>query len=213
MRPEDEAIAEYVKRHTTAPAPALAELGREAQASLTSPQMLSGPVVGRLLEMLVFALRPRRVLEIGTYAGYSALAMAPALAPDGVIVTCELSEQHARFARRHIEASPYADCIEIRVGPALATLEGLEGPFDFVFIDADKTGYADYYEAVLPKLSDRGMIVVDNTLRGGRVLDGLAAVDEGTRAISTFNDALIADERVVCVMLTVRDGVTLIRRR
>lgn len=213
MTPEGDAVGEYVERHSTAPAPALAELGREAQASLSSPQMLSGPVVGRLLEMLVFALRPRTVLEIGTYAGYSALAMAPALAPDGVIVTCEISEQHARFARRHIEASPYADRIEIRLGPALATVQGMDGPFDFVFIDADKTGYGDYYEAVLPKLSDRGMIVVDNTLRGGRVLDGSEAADEGTRAISAFNDALIADERVVSVMLTVRDGVTLIRRR
>ncbi len=213
MTLDGEAVGEYVEHHSSPLEPALAQLGREAQASLSSPQMLSGPVVGRLLEMLVFALRPRLVLEIGTYAGYSALAMAPALAPDGLIVTCEISVEHARFARRHIEASPYADRIEIRVGPALATVQGLDGPFDFVFIDADKTGYDDYYEAVLPKLSDRGMIVVDNTLRGGRVLEGADAADEGTRAISAFNDGLIADERVVCVMLTVRDGVTLIRRR
>lgn len=213
MKPDGEAVQHYVERHSTSPAPALAELAREAQASLSSPQMLSGPVVGRLLEMLVFALRPRKVLEIGTYAGYSALAMAPALAPDGVIVTCEISEQHAQFARRHIEASPYADRIEIRVGPALTTVHALEGPFDFVFIDADKTGYRDYYEAVLGKLSAHGMIAVDNTLRSGRVLEGSEAPDEGTRAISAFNDSLACDERVVCVMLTVRDGVTLIRRR
>jgi len=213
VRPDAEPIGDYAERHSTPPAAALAELAREAQASLSSPQMLSGPVVGRLLEMLVFALRPRSVLEIGTYAGYSALAMAPALAPDGVIVTCEISELHAQFARRHIDASPYADRIEIRVGPALATVEALDGPFDFVFIDADKTGYGDYYEAVLEKLSAHGMIVVDNTLRGGRVLDGSEAPDEGTRAISALNDALASDERVVCVMLTVRDGVTLIRRR
>jgi predicted O-methyltransferase YrrM len=206
-------IERYALEHTTPPTPAMVELARDARATLTSPQMLSGLVVGRLLEMLVSALGARRVLEIGTYAGYSALAMAAALPPDGRVITCEISQERAEFARRHITVSPYSDRIEVRVGPALDTIAGLEGQFDLVFIDADKTGYAGYYEAVLGMLSERGLIVVDNTLMGGRVLDGARAEGESVRALVAFNDALVRDERVVCVMLTVRDGVTLIRRR
>jgi caffeoyl-CoA O-methyltransferase len=209
----DEQIERYALEHTTPPGPAMAGLAAETRATLQFPQMLSGVVEGRLLELLVHALGARSILEIGTYAGYSALSMDAGLPPDGRIISCEISQQHADFARRHIAASPYADRIEVRVGPALETIAQLVGPFDLVFIDADKQGYAEYFELVLPKLSPRGLIVVDNTLWSGRVLDGGDAEDESTRALAAFNDALVADERVVCVMLTVRDGVTLIRRR
>src|SRR5436305_3199404 len=138
--------------------------------------------------------------------------MAAALPPGGRIVTCEVSPEHAEFALRRIQASPHADRIELRVGPALETIATLPGPFDLVFIDADETGYPAYYEAVLPKLPDHGLIVVDNTLWSGRVIEP-AGEGEDTRALAAFNDALVTDRRVVCVMLTVRDGVTLIRRR
>jgi caffeoyl-CoA O-methyltransferase len=208
-----EAAAEaYAAAHTTPPTADLQRLIEDTQATLSSPQMLSGPVEGRLLELLVHAVRARLVLELGTYSGFSALSMAAGLEPGGRIVTCEISADHAEFARRRIAASPYADRIDLRVGPALETIATLDGPFDLVFIDADKTGYAGYYEAVLAKLSGHGLIVVDNTLWSGRVAtepDG----DESTRALVAFNDRLVGDERVVCVMLTVRDGVTLIRRR
>jgi caffeoyl-CoA O-methyltransferase len=207
----DPQIESYAFEHTTPQDAAMRELGREAQATLPSPQMLSGLVVGRLLEMLVWSLRPKLVLEIGTYAGYSALAMAAALPPEGRLVSCEISESHAEFARRHIAASPHGESVEVRVGPALDTVAALEGPFDLVFIDAEKTGYRDYYEAVLPKLAAHGVIAVDNTLQGGDVLAG--AGSESTRAIVEFNDLVARDERVNCVLLTVRDGVTLIRRR
>lgn len=211
----DEAIERYVEDHTTPHSPAMAELAREARATLPSPAMLSGLVEGRLLEMLVYCSGAREVLEIGTYAGYSALSMAAALAPGGRIVSCEIAAAHAEFAQRHIDASPYADRIELRVGPALETIAQLAGPFDLVFIDADKPAYADYYEAVLPKLSERGLIAVDNTLWSGRVVTGATAedADESTRALAAFNDMVAADSRVACVMLTVRDGITLIRRR
>ena len=208
----ESAAEEYAAAHTTPPTPDLQRLIEDTQATLSSPQMLSGPVEGRLLELLVHAVRARLVLELGTYSGFSALSMAAGLEDGGRIVTCEISPDHAEFARRRIQASPHADRIELRVGPALATIATLDGPFDLVFIDADKAGYAAYYEAVLPKLSDHGLIVVDNTLWSGRVAtapDG----DANTRALVAFNDRLVADERVVCVMLTVRDGVTLIRRR
>jgi caffeoyl-CoA O-methyltransferase len=183
-------------------------LAEETRSTLRAPGMLSGAVEGRLLEMLVFASGARRVLEFGTYSGYSALSMARGLPADGSIVTLEISDEHADFARRHIAESPYADRIEVLVGPALENVERLDGPFDFVFIDADKDGYPGYYEAVVPKLSPRGVIAVDNTLSGGDVVD---PVDERDRVMAAFNDHVQADERTENVLLSVRDGVSLIR--
>ncbi len=208
----EEPVESYALAHTSPPSAAMAELQRDALARLRSPQMLSGLVEGRLLELLVWSTQARSVLEIGTYAGYSALSMAAGLPPDGRILTCEISQEHADFARGHIAASPYAGQIEVLVGPALETIAGLSGPFDLVFIDANKTGYDAYYEAVLPKLSEHGLIAVDNTLWSGRVLDQSDASPD-TRALVAFNAKLAADERVTCAMLTVRDGITLIRRR
>ena len=206
----DEAIEAYAEAHTTAPDPALAALAEETRATMSAPQMLTGTTEGRLLELLVFASGARRVLELGTFTGYSALSMAAALPADGRVDTCDLEPRHIEVARRHIDASPYADRITIHVGPALETIERLEGTFDLVFIDADKANYANYYEAVLPRLSERGLIVIDNTLWSGRVLD---PQDDDSRRIAALNDAIAADDRVVAVQLTVRDGVTLVRRR
>lgn len=208
--PDD--IERYAEEHTTPPPEHLARLAEETRASLSSPQMLTGAIEGRFLELLVFATGARRVLEFGTYSGYSALAMAAALPPGGRVVTCELSDEHAAFARRHIDASPYAGMIDVRVGPALGTVRQLEGPFDLVFIDADKPGYRDYYEASLALLSERGLIAVDNVLWSGRVADP-ENTEETTETMRAFNEHVRADERVVSVMLTIRDGVTLIRRR
>ena len=204
-------VERYAEERTTPPAGHLAKLAAETRESLDCPQMLTGTIEGRLLETLVFLARARRVLEFGTYSGYSALAMAAALPPDGEVVTCEISEEHAAFARRHIDASPYASMIDVRVGPALDTVRTLDGPFDFVFIDADKPGYRDYYEASLPLLSEHGLIAVDNVLWSGRVADP-GNHDDSTLAMRAFNEHVRADERVVSVMLTVRDGITLIRR-
>jgi caffeoyl-CoA O-methyltransferase len=209
--PDD--IERYALEHTTPVEGRMDALAEETRSTLRAPGMLSGPVEGRLLEMLVFATGARRVLEFGTYSGYSALSMARALPPDGRIFTLEVDEEHAAFARRHIDASPFADRIEVLLGPALESVERLDGPFDLVFIDADKGNYGRYYEAALPKLSERGLIVVDNTLWSGAVLDPEADGGDSTKALAAFNDMVMADERVVCVMLTVRDGVTLIRRR
>jgi len=199
----------YTLQSTTPPAPWLAALEEETRVTY-GPQMLSGPVAGRLLDMLVWATQARHVLEIGTYTGYSALMMAGALAPDGRVTTLELDEGRAAFARRHIDASPYGDRVEIRVGPAADTIATLEGPFDLVFVDADKDGYPAYFEAVLPLLSPHGLMVFDNMLRGGRVLQ-----DDGDDVAVTreLNARLAADERVVAVLLAVRDGITIVRRR
>jgi caffeoyl-CoA O-methyltransferase len=203
------AIEAYAGAHTTPEAEHLRALAEETRATLSSPEMLSGPVAGRLLEILTWLARPQLVLELGTYSGYSALTMAAVLPPGGRIVTCELSEERAAFAQRHIDASPYADRIEIRRGPALDTIAELRGPFDLVFIDADKSGYPDYYEAVVPKLAPAGLVVIDNTLQDGEVVDPHS---EQARVIADFNDRVMADPRTVNVLLTVRDGVTLARR-
>jgi caffeoyl-CoA O-methyltransferase len=210
--PED--IDRYAEEHTTPVEERMDALAEETRSALRSPAMLSGAVEGRLLEMLVWATGARQVLEFGTYSGYSSLSMARTLAPQGRIYTLEVDEEHAEFARRHIAESPYAEQIEVLLGPALESVERLDGPFDLVFIDADKENYGRYYEAALPKLSERGLIVVDNTLWSGRVLDPDADdANETTKALAAFNDMVVGDERVVCVMLTIRDGVTLIRRR
>jgi caffeoyl-CoA O-methyltransferase len=186
-------------------------VAEKTRATLAAPGMMVGTIEGRLLETLVAACRARWVLEIGTFSGYSALAMAAALPSDGRITTCELSPAHVAAARANIAASPFAGQIEVVEGPALETVGRLSGPFDFVFIDADKTNYLAYYEAVLPKLAPEGLIAADNTLWSGRVVDEDDQSDD-TRAIRAFNDAVVRDDRVVCVQLTVRDGVTLIRR-
>jgi caffeoyl-CoA O-methyltransferase len=206
--PED--IEGYAGNHTTPPEALLAELAEETRATLQSPQMLTGTIEGRLLELLVHGLQAKRVLELGTYSGYSSLSMAAGLPPDGRIDTCEVEEAHAEVARRYIARSTYADRITVHLGPALDTIAQLEGDFDFVFIDADKVNYLNYYEAVLPRLSPEGLIAADNTLWSGRVIDE-SDESEDTQAIKEFNERVRGDSRVTSVMLTVRDGVTLIR--
>jgi caffeoyl-CoA O-methyltransferase len=204
-----EEIERYAEAHTTAAPELLRELADETRATLQMPQMLTGPVEGGLLQMLVWAVRPRRVLELGTYSGYSALSMAPGLPEGGEIHTCEIDEEHAEVARRYIERSPHAGRIHVHLGPALEAIERLGGEWDFVFIDADKASYREYYDALLPRLSGCGLMAVDNTLAGG---DVVAPENERAQLIADFNDHVLRDERSVCVLLTVRDGVTVIRR-
>ena len=209
VEPEIEA---YAEAHATPPETLLAELAEETRASLQSPQMLTGTIEGRFLELLVHGLGAKRVLELGTYSGYGTLSMAAGLPEGGRIDSCEISEEHAAVARRYIERAGFTDRVTVHVGPALETIRALEGDFDFVFIDADKENYLAYYEEVLPRLTAHGLIAADNTLWSGRVLD---ESDDSvpTQAIREFNERVAADDRVKSVLLTVRDGITLIRRR
>ena len=206
-----EEIDAYCVAHSTPEAEGLAALAAETRQVSGAYGMMVGALEGRFLEFLVFMTGARRVLEVGTFTGYSALAMAAALPPDGRIVTCDIDPRTNAVARRHAASSPFADRIDFRLGPALDTIATLDGPFDLVFIDADKESSIAYYEAVLPKLAERGVIAVDNVLWSGQVLDR-SDKSAGTRALRAFNDKVAADPRVVAVMLTVRDGVTLIRR-
>jgi caffeoyl-CoA O-methyltransferase len=198
-------IDEYVERLTTPHDALLAELSAETATSLGSTQMLTGPVAGRFLETLVWFGRPERVLEIGTFSGHSALSMAAALPEGGHIDACEIDPERAAFAQRYFDRSPHGSKITLHLGPAIETIDRLEGAFDLVFIDADKEGYVDYYDAVVPRLSERGLIVADNTLWSGQVVDG-----EGP--LVRFNEHVAADPRTIQVILSVRDGMTLIRK-
>jgi len=199
-------IEAYAERYTSARADLFDRLGEETRATQNTPQMMVGPLEGAFLSFLVAMTDAKRVLELGTFTGWSSIEMARALPPDGRIVTCDVNEETNAIARRYAEEAGVADRIDYRLGPALETLATLEGPFDLAFIDADKGGYVDYYEAVLPKLSPRGVIAADNTLSGAD------PNRDSSGQISRFNEHVLHDERVEAVLLPFRDGVTLIRR-
>jgi caffeoyl-CoA O-methyltransferase len=207
----NEDVERYAVEHSTPDPELFRRLEEETRATTTAPQMMVGPLEGPLLGWLVALSGARSILEIGTFTGYSSISMALNLPEDGRIVSLDVNEETTAVARRYAEEAGVADRIDYRVGPALELLEGLEGPFDLVFVDADKESYVDYYENVLPKLSERGFIVADNVLWSGRVVE--AGGDESTEAIKRFNDHVAADDRVECLLLTIRDGMTLIRRR
>jgi predicted O-methyltransferase YrrM len=200
-------VEAYSERYTTARADVFDRLGDETRATQNAPQMMVGPVEGAFLSFLVTMTQAKRVVEVGTFTGWSAIAMAGALLPDGQLISCDVNEETTAVARRYAEEAGVADRIDFRVGPAVETLAALEGPFDLAFIDADKGGYVDYYEAILPKLAPHGVIAADNTLFG------LDSEGENARGIARFNEHVLHDERVDAVLLPFREGVTLIRRR
>jgi caffeoyl-CoA O-methyltransferase len=207
----DERVEEYAVEHTTVLLDLFDRLEAETREKTTAPQMMVGRLEGGFLAALVRLMGAKRILELGTFTGYSSISMASALPEDGRIITCDVDADATGIARRYMDESGYGDKIEIRLGPALETIESLDGPFDLVFIDADKPNYENYYEAVLPKLADNGLVIADNVLWSGRVVepDG----DESTQAIKAFNEHVRNDSRVVSVMLTVRDGMTLVQKR
>lgn len=205
-------VAEDYARQHSSPEPELLKKVMENTRQFSgSYGMLTGHLEGRFLKMLVAISGAKRILEIGTYTGYSAISMAEALPADGQLITCELDERHAELARGHIATSPEAAKIEVRVGKAIDTIAALEGNFDMVFIDADKTSYRAYYDAVLPLLSPRGFICIDNVLWSLRVVDP-ADNDASTVSMRELNDFIASDKRVECVMVPIRDGVTIVRR-
>jgi caffeoyl-CoA O-methyltransferase len=201
-------VEAYAERYTSAGDELFDRLDTETRETQTSPQMMVGTIEGAFLSFLVAMTNAKRVLEVGTFTGWSSIAMARALPPDGRLVTCDVNEETTAVARRYAEEAGVADRIEYRLGPGVETLATLEGPFDLAFIDADKGGYVDYYEAILPKLSPRGVIAADNTLFGFDPDGG-----ENTQAIARFNEHVLHDDRVEAVLLPFREGVTLIRRR
>jgi caffeoyl-CoA O-methyltransferase len=207
----NEDVERYAEERSTRDPDFFRRLEEETRAISNWPQMMVGPLEGPFLGWLVWLSGAKRILEIGTFTGYSSISMALNMPPEGRIVSLDVNEETSAVARRYAEEAGVADRIDYRVGPAIEELGRLDGPFDLVFIDADKESYVDYYENVVPKLSERGFIVADNVLWSGRVVED--GGDESTQAIKRFNDHVAADERVERLMLTVRDGMTLIRRR
>jgi caffeoyl-CoA O-methyltransferase len=206
--PETEA---YAAAHTTPLPPLLAELMAETEKRFGERAgMLSGPLVGNLLQMMAAAIGARRTLDVGCFTGFSAQMVAAALPDDGEVVSLEFSAEHAAFARDYFGRSEHGRKIRLLEGPALDSIATLSGPFDFVFIDADKPNYVNYYEAALPLLSARGVIVADNVLWSGEVTD---PKDDNGRALAAFNAHVSGDSRTVQVMLPVRDGLLVIRKK
>jgi caffeoyl-CoA O-methyltransferase len=208
----ESSVEEYAESHSSPDGELFERLAAETREKTTAPQMMVGLLEGRFLGVLVRNLRARRVLELGTFTGYSSISMALALPSDGRVITCDVNEETSTIARRYAEEAGVAERIDFRLGPALETIASLEGPFDLIFIDADKPNYVNYFEATLPLLADYGLMIADNTLWSGRVADANED-DENTRAIRAFNDHVLADPRVENVLLTVRDGMNLIWRR
>ena len=209
-----EDLHDYVLDHTTA--------GDDVDASLSETTGELGGVArmqvardqGMFLSMLVSAVRPHLAIEVGTFTGTSSLAIARALPDGGRLLCCDVSEEWTAIARRHWEAAGVSDRIDLVIAPAIQTLRALpdDTPVDFAFIDADKTGYLAYYEELVPRLSDHGLLVVDNVLWSGRVMDP-SADDDDTVALREFNARVVADDRVDVVMLSIGDGVSVVRRR
>lgn len=206
-------IAAYVEDHTDPVPPLLEELAHETRRRTERLHWSIGRAEGKLLQMLVAVSRARRVVEVGTFTGFSALLMAEALPEDGRLITCESEAAFARIAQSFFDRSPHGNKIRLEFGPALKSLSRLpDGGTDFVFIDADKTRYAQYYEEALRILNPGGLILVDNVFWRGKIFKP-SRTNANTRAIAAFNDQVRADQRVEKVMLAVRDGCYLIRKK
>ena len=204
---------EYMLSHSVATSELLARLEREAHVRLLHPRMISGHLQGRLLSAFSHMLRPKRILELGTYVGYSAICLAEGLPADGRLVTIDIDDEIEDMARRYIDACPQAGQIDFRIGDALKLVPALDEVFDLVFIDADKRDYAAYYDAVFDKVRPGGYILADNTLWDGKVIKPVASGDHQTQGLLRFNDRVASDSRVEAFMLPIRDGMTIIRKK
>lgn len=210
---ETDALDEYILSHIDEEGDYLKALYRATHVKLLRPRMASGHLQGRMLKMFVHMIRPRQVLEIGTYSGYSALCMAEGLPEGALLHTFEINDEQEDFTRPWLEGSSYADKIKFYIGDALTWLPKINIMFDMAFIDGDKRRYLDYYEAVLSYLNPGGYILADNTLWDGHVLEEARASDLQTIGIKHFNDFVAQDDRVEKVILPLRDGLTIIRKK
>lgn len=204
-------IEAYAEAHSMPESSLCRVLREETHRTMEHPQMLVGPLEGAFLKMMTRLAGAKQVLEIGTFTGYSALCFAEALPGDGSVITCEVDEKSAAVARRYAAQTPVGSKIHIRMGPALETMRILTGPFDLIFIDADKVNYVNYYRRSLDLLAPNGVILIDNVLWSGEVLKQ-PPPDESTDAIQELNRTVAADPHVTAVLVTIRDGILVVRR-
>lgn len=209
----ESALNRYIRRHSTLPSEALLWIEKQTNIRTNYPRMLSGPVQGELLKMLVEISGAERVLEIGSFTGYSSACMALGLPEGGHIDALELNDELEELMREGWERAGVSDLITLHLGDAVQTLGSLDGGYDFAFIDANKRQYLEYYELVLPLMRSGGLIVADDVLWDGKVYADIPSGDAQTHALLEFNDRVASDPRVEVVMLPLRDGLSLIRKR
>ena len=206
-------LEEYILRHIDAEGDYLHALWRDTQLRLSYGQMASGHLQGRVLKMLIQMAKPLRVLELGTFSGYATLCMAEGLEPNAEIHTFEVFDENEDFLRKWFEGSAYKDKIHLHIGDALQLVPQMQEQWDFAFIDADKREYTAYYEMLLPRMRPGGFIVADNTLWYGHVLEEARDSDLQTRGVQAFNEMVAQDNRVEKVILPLRDGLSIIRKK
>jgi len=210
----DPRLQEYAETFTEPESELLKSLNRDTWSNVLIPRMLSGHLQGRILAMFSKLIAPKCILEIGTYTGYSALCLAEGLRKDGVLHTIDINEELQPMISRYFGQSGFGSKLQFHAGNALDIIPELEGPFDLVFIDADKENYSNYFDLVIDRISSGGLIIADNVLWSGKVLDETAlATDEETRALWLFTKKVHEDERVENLLLPVRDGLMLLRRK
>lgn len=206
-------LEDYILSHGDAEPEYLARINRKTHLRMINPRMLSGHLQGRMLSMLSKMIQPDCILEIGTFTGYSALCLAEGLSAKGKLHTIERDDELEDFILENFKGSDYMDKIELHIGDAITLIPQMDALFDLVFIDADKREYKAYYEAVLPKVRRGGIILVDNTLWDGKVLKRAESNDEQTKAIQLFNDMIAVDKKIEKLILPLRDGLTMIRKK
>lgn len=206
-----ENIDEYIVAHSQPEPQHLEKLNRETNQKVMQPRMLSGHYQGRVLSLLSKIKNPRSILEIGTYTGYSALCLAEGLKEHGILHTIDINEELEDFQKKHFQASPYSDRIVQHIGDATEIIPNIEENFDLVFIDADKPNYPKYFELIIDKMKSGGIILSDNVLWSGKVVEELKKDDLSTKALLEYNALLNEDPRVETVILPIRDGLTLSR--
>ncbi|NNK87908.1 MAG: O-methyltransferase [Flavobacteriaceae bacterium] len=206
-------IDNYVVAHSQDEPKLLQELNRETNQKVLQPRMLSGHYQGRVLSMLSKLIRPKTILEIGTYTGYSALCLAEGMDPDGVLHTIDMNEELFDIQRRFFDRSKHGSSIVQHIGNALEIIPKLDAPFDLIFMDADKENYCNYFELVVDKLNSGGVLLSDNVLWSGKVLEEIEPDDEATAALVKYNDLLYNDSRIETVILPIRDGLTISRKK
>ena len=205
-------LENYLSLHFSPETDLLKRLEKETFQKTTQPQMLSGGYQGRLLSLISKLIRPNRILEIGTFTGYATLCLAEGLSKDGKIITIDRNEELMYLPKKYFAESDYSQQIEFRIGNAMDVLDELDEKFDLIFIDADKSNYINYYEKVLEKMNPGGVILADNVLWYGKVLQETKANDKDTKILKEFNELTAKDPRVESIILPVRDGISLIRK-
>jgi predicted O-methyltransferase YrrM len=204
-------LLDYVTKHSNEEPQILKDLTRETYQKVLLPRMLSGPLQGRFLSVLSKIIRPKKILEIGTYTGYATLCLAEGLAPNGIIDTLDKNEELLDFQRKYFNRSGYGDQINQHLGNAIDIIPKLSSDYDFVFLDADKTNYINYFELIIPKMNSGGVILSDNVLWSGKVIKEADVKDKDTQVLKEFNELLATDKRVESVLLPLRDGLTISR--